>query len=436
MPVLDVRRWFVDPPSGYPWRAALLALAAVWCLLMAGTWAIDAAWEWRTAQEDARYARFPGTCYWSGDVRNYMRIAINGYTDYTPWLGPFHLTYLNDRSWWPLFPNVADLTIRLGGGMCSSRTVNGIAFLALVPLFQALTGERRWRRLAILAVLPFGAWLYVGEADTFFLALSAALVWICGRGARWPVGAGLAALASGALVGLSKPNGLALIPALAVWAAGLAVQHIRAAPHTGWPRWRRALENANPGWTPLLGALGIGLANAWWLYQTSGYYPFYVLMMQRALWWREFDPGDAASFARVFRVAVDYARAGLINMNELQRLIELAAIVFALALSAARLPPCWPGSRGCAVPLHWRVGILSMLILMFFSGQSHSIERYAASNIFVVLAWHRVVFGTPEQSGGWRLATFPGLFRWIWLGLGPVLWALSFLLLGWRPLGS
>lgn len=433
---MNARRWLVDPPSGYPWRAVLVALVVVWAVLFAGTLAIDAAWEWRTTQEDPRYARFPGTCYWSGDARNYMRIAINGYTDYTPWLGPFHFTSLNDRSWWPLFPNAVDLAIRLGGGMCASRTVNGIAFLALVPLFQGLTGERRWWRLVALAALPFGAWLYVGEADTFFLALSAALMWTCRQGARWPVRAGLAALVGGALVGLAKPNGLALIPALVVWAAVLAIRHVRVVPGVGQPRWRRALDNANPGWAPLLGALGIALANAWWLYQTSGSYPFYVLMMQRALWWREFDPGDAASFARVFRGAVAYARAGLINMNELQRLVELAAIAFALALSAARLPPRWAGSRADAIPLHWRIGILSMLLLMFLSGQSHSIERYTASNVFVVLAWHRLVFGTPEGPGAWRVTTFPGLIRWTWLGLGPALWALSFLLLGWRPLGS
>jgi hypothetical protein len=433
---MNAPQWFTDPPSGTPWRALVVALVVVFGLLVAGTLAIDAALEWRTTQENPRYARLPGTCYFAGDARNYMRIAINGYTNYTSWLGPFHFTYLTDRSWWPLFPNAVDLAIRLGGGMCSTRTVNGIAFLALVPLFQALTGERRWWRLVVVAALPFGAWLYVGEADSFFLALSAALVWICRQGGRWPVRAGLGALVAGALVGLAKPNALTLVPALAAWATILAVQHARAAPVGGRSRWRHALDNANPGWAPLLGALGIGLANAWWLYQTSGTYPFYVVMVQRTLWWREFDAGSAASFARVFRGAVEFARAGQINMNELQRLVELAAIVFVLALCVAGFPPRWAGSRRSAIPFHWRIGILSTLLLMFLSGQSHSIERYTVSNVFVELAWHRLVFGTPDRPGGWRLTTFSGLVRWTWLGLGPVLWALSFLLLGWQPLGS
>lgn len=448
-------------------RAAILGVIGVLALLTAGSALIDAAFDWRTRQtyDDPRYLDFRGTCYWAGDVRNYMRIALGGYSNYEPSLLPPHMTLLNDRSWWPLFPNAAALVIRLGGGMCSSRTVNGIAYLLLIPVFRAITGERRGWRLWIVGVLPFGAWLYVGEADSFFLALSALLLWavgqpdspspprssvappfhdVVGRGCRTQCGRGganpdashrlrgLLALGAGVLVGLAKPNALALIPALALWGLARTRDHVRAA--AGGSRWRRALGDTNPGWPPVLGALGIVLATAWWIFQTSGFYPFYVLLIQRTLWWREFDPGSVAAFVRTFYTAFDYTQHGLFNMNELQRLIELAAVVFCLALSAAHLPPRWPGGESIRIPWGWRIGIWAMLLMMFTSGQSHAIERYAASNVFVVLAWHRVIFGAPGQRVIWRPWTLPGAVRWLWLAAGPVLWGLSFCLLGWNPL--
>ena len=470
-------RRLADLPDRYPIRAVLIALVGMLVLLLIGTWLIDAAWAWTHRHEDPRYVDLPGSCYWSGDARNYMRIALDGYSNYTPWLGNFHFTYLNDRSWWPLFPCVTSLVIDLGGGPCSSRAVNGIAFLALVPIFQALTGERRWWVLLTLAVLPYGAWLYVGEADTFLLALSGVLVWVArphftpgplsvygeredgdqveigildrrGRSqtcpgrvtdpplqspyapakAQYNTVRAIAAFVFGILIGLAKPNGLVLVPALGLWGLVLTRDHLRAATRS---RWRRALGDTNPGWGPVLGALGIVLATAWWFFQISGFYPYYVLLLQRTLWWREFAEWDPASFAYVFHKAISYARHGLLNLNELARLVELSSLVFGLALGLSHLPPRWPGGERIALPLHWRVGILGTFVLMFASGQSHAVERYAASNVFIVLAWHRLVFGVPGQRVTWRVTTFPGLLRWVWLLLGPVLWGLSFTLLGW-----
>jgi hypothetical protein len=180
-----------------------------------------------------------------------------------------------------------------------------------------------------------------------------------------------------------------------------------------------------------LGALGIVLATAWWFYQTSGFYPYYVLLLQRTLWWREFAEWDPASFAYIFHKAISYARHGLLNLNELARLVELSSLVFGLALGLSHLPPRWPNGERITIPLHWRIGILGTFVLMFASGQSHAVERYAASNVFIVLAWHRLVFGLPGQRVTWRVTTFPGLLRWVWLLLGPVLWGVSFTLLGW-----
>lgn len=424
-----------DSRAAYPWRGVMLAGLCTLVLLALGTLLIDAAFEWRTTQEDPRYSRFSGTCYWAGDARNYMRIALAGYSDYTPALHPPHMIYLNDRSWWPLFPALIRPVIDLGGGMCSGRLVNGIALVALVPIFQALTHERRWWRLPVVAVMPFGAWLAVGEADSFFLAVSGLLLLAIRRSERRPLLGGLGAFAMGLVVGLTKPNGLALVPALGVWGLVLARDYARELdPGHSTPRWAALLSDRNPGWAPLLGALGLTVTTSWWFYQTSGFYPLYILLVQRTLWWKEFQGGSLSSFGYAFHTAYAYMRSGLADMLVLQRMIELANIVFGLALALSHLRPRWPGGVRIPIPLHWRAGILSVYALMFVSGQSHGIERYAASNIFVALAWYRVVFGAPGQSVEWRVWTLPGLVRWAWLVLGPVTWLLSFTLLGWSPL--
>jgi hypothetical protein len=198
---------------------------------------------------------------------------------------------------------------------------------------------------------------------------------------------------------------------------------------------RRALGDANPGWAALLGAVGIVLGTGWWIYQTSGYYPYYVLMIQRSLWWREFDPGSVSSFAATFGTAVRLARRVTgFNMLSLQRMVELSSMIYGLALCCSQLPPRWPGGERIAIPLHWRVGALGTFALMVASGQSHAVERYTASNVFAVLIWYRLVFGAPNQRVTWRAWTFPGLVRWTWLLSGPVLWGLAFCLLGWEPL--
>ncbi|NDJ78684.1 MAG: hypothetical protein GYB65_20735, partial [Chloroflexi bacterium] len=423
------------------WRQQALGIGLVCVgmvlLLVVGTQLVDAAFDSAFIPDDPRYGDLPGTCYWAGDVRNYMRIGLDGYTGYTASLEPRHLYQLNDYSWWPLFPAITSVVIRQGGGMCSSRAVNSVMFVLLAPLFLALTGERRWWRMLVLGVVPFGAWLYVGEADSFFLLLSGALVGVIQLGTTLPPPAGesdesapvpvarlrlagIGALVAGIVVGLAKPNGLALLPAFGVWALVLAVQHWRA--HPDLPRWRRLLDDHNPVWVPALGGIGIALSTAWWVYQTSGYYPFYVLMIQRALWYREFTAWDPASFGYTFHTAIYYARHDLGTMYELQRLTELAAMIYGLALAVAGLGPRWPGGERIPVPVHWRVGILGTYLLVVSSGQSHGVERYAVSNVFVVLVWYRLVFGAPGQSVEWRVWTFPGLVRWTWLALGPVLW--------------
>lgn len=418
----------------YPWRAVVPAMAGLALALWIGGTAVNAAFDWRTRQDDPRYTTLSGVCYFAGDARHYTRIALNGYSDYDLALQPLHYTQRNDRGWWPLFPALSSAVMALGAGECSGYLVNALAFVLLVPVFQALTGERRALPLIALAALPFGAWLYIGGADTLLLLLSGLLVLAARAGERRPRRAALIALGIGVLVGLTEPHGLLLIPPLALWAFGTTAARLWVRPEDD-PRssLRIVFEDASPAWAPLFGALGVALGAAAWLYQGSGHYPLWPLMIVRTGWPDEFVGGSLPSFTYTFHSALRLAWRGSLSMQALERAVEFAAMIFALALSFGRLPPLWPRSERLVIPMPWRIGIVTLLVVLFAGGQSHGFERAAASNIFVALAWHRLVFGMPGQAVRWRLTSFAGVMRWLWLLAGPALWLLSFLLLGWQP---
>lgn len=419
----------------YPWRAVVPAMAGLALVLWIGGAAINVAFDWRTGQDDPRYKALSGVCYFAGDARHYTRIALNGYSDYDLALQPPHYTQLNDRGWWPLFPALSSGMMALGGGECSGYLVNALAFVLLVPVFQALTGERRALPLLALAALPFGAWLYIGGADTLLLLLSGLLVLAVRSGARRPRRAALIALALGALVGLTELHGLLLLPALLVWSFGLTAARLWVRPEDDIrSALRIVFEDASPAWAPFFGALGIALGAAAWLYQGSGHYPLWPLMIHRTRWPDEFVGWSVSSFAYTFHSALRMAWRDVMSMQALEHAVQFAGMMFALALSFGRVPPLWPRSEHIVIPLPWRVGALTLVVALFASGQSHGFERAVAANIFVALAWHRLVFGMPGQVVSWRLTSFAGAMRWLWLLSGPALWLLSFLLLGWQPI--
>lgn len=421
----------------YPWRAVLLAMAGLAiAFLICGT-AINAAFDQGVRRIDPRYTALSGTCYFAGDARHYMRIALNGYSDYDPALMPLHYSQPNDRGWWPLFPALAAGALALGGGECSGLIVNGLAFVLLVPVFQALTGHRRALSLMALALLPFGAWLYVGSVESLLLLLSGLLVLAARAGERRPRAAALLALVIGVLVGLTDVRGLFLVPALALWSLGLTAARLWIRPEDDpRPTLRLVLEDASPAWAPLLGALGVALGTAAWLYQGSGHYPLWPLMIHRQRVPDDFIGWSLSSFAYTFDSALRLAWRGLLSMQALERSVQVAVMVFALALAFARIPPLWPSTERIVIPASWRIGILTLLLAMFASGQSYGLERAAAANIFVALAWHRLVFGMPDQPVTWSLLSFTGIMRWLWLLAGPALWLLSYLLLGWQPVNG
>jgi hypothetical protein len=420
--------------EGYPWRMILAALAIVLLLSIAGSWLIDQAWGEFHYTNDARFAAFRGVCYWVGDARTLNRISLNGYTDYFYDLSRHHLTDLPDRSWWPMFPVLnAGMIALTGDGVCSGWKVNLLAVLLLVPVIQALTGTRRLSLLVGLMLIPFSLWLYVGMAEGVFLLFSGLLWLIClqaGPGMRHRnIAAGTGALLMGALVGLTKPNSIALMPGFAVMGLITAWQYLTALPQPNTARWREIVNDANPGWAGILAVVGIALGNGLWFWQTSGYYPFYVLLAQRTLWFKQFYAGDLWTMLDYFSGGLEQTLQGELDILGQERLMRLSAPIMIGILALQQLPPRLAGRPARPVPVYARFSLAAILALMFFSGQIHAITRYAMGNIFVVILYLRYVYGDGDEPPIHRLlgiilrreaGAFQAALRLVMLALGPL----------------
>lgn len=425
------------PSSPYPLRTVLSAMIIALFVIIAGSYVVDTIWGDFHAAEDTRYGAFRGVCYWVGDTRTLNRISLYGYTDYLYDLTNRHISNLPDRSWWPVFPLLTAGMIRItGDGVCSGWTVNLIAVVLLVPVIQALTRTRRPALLVGLTLVPFALWLYVGMAEGVFL-LFAGLLWLLceqvrpnARRRNIVVGGG--ALLLGTLVGLTKPNSLTLIPAFLTMSVLQSRAYMRA--HAGnasrRSRLRLLLHDANPGWAGLLAAMGITLGNGLWFYQTSGYYPFYVLLAQRTLWFKQFYAGDLASLLDYFSGALEQIMHGSLDLLGMERLLRLSAVLMIGVLALQGLPPRWPGSRARHVPLYARLSLLAIPALMLYSGQAHAITRYAMGNIFFVVLYLRYAYGAEEEPPLWKLpgiwlrgrpGAFTAFLRIVVFLLGPLL---------------
>lgn len=180
----------------------------------------------------------------------------------------------------------------------------------------------------------------------------------------------------------------------------------------------RLLDDANPGWTALLGTLGILIGLGLWFYQTSGYYPGYVLMAQRTLWYKEFDGGNVLAFLNYLALGWQsfFSGRGLPDPTP-WNMLEFAVLTVMGILVARDLPPRWPrqstqvepaANPARRTPLYAVASMLTVAALMFSTGQAHSLERYFLGNIFFVIAFLRYIYGDADEP---PLAKLPALVR-------------------------
>jgi hypothetical protein len=100
-------------------------------------------------------------------------------------------------------------------------------------------------------------------------------------------------------------------------------------------------------------------------------------------------------------------------------------------LALQELPPRWPGAEKLRrVPVYARFSLLTILAVMFFSGQIHAITRYAMGNIFFVVLYLQYAYGAEDEPPLWKLPGIvlrrrPGAFAAL---LRLIVWLLGLLL--------
>ena len=230
-------------------RAALGMWAAAHLTLFVLAWA--AAWVYRAAPS---HAPLTGVFeHW--DAAQLQNIAQYGY--FSP-----HST-ANNIAFFPGYPaTLAAAHLILRNWVLAELVVSGIAGCFVVVSLSRLAGGRR--AVLYLLTTPAAIFLLVGYAECLFLAFAIPAWHAAARGRWWR-----AALLAG-LSGLVRPDGLFLIPALAVMAltgprgsrlanaakaccalAGPAAYEIYLRVHTGtWEAWTRASGRLGPAPDP------------------------------------------------------------------------------------------------------------------------------------------------------------------------------------------
>jgi len=375
-----------------------------------------------TPNVQALYANKPAVTYAPShfqDARQYVLICIQGYNvpdtlldvgtsangAYTfaalPTLAPSRI------SWMPFYPFLHCALNRLAGlslvytGIFITTLAAGVAVFFAALTLRAL-GVARPALVALTVIAPlFGAtWLFLPGADALFLAMSMLGLWLVVRppaaGPRGEALRTLAALPLGALILLTKPNALPLVPALAfaflyqswrrsllagytapfnVFIADVVIDQTR--PLLRLFRVADERRVLRYDWPPLLLAAGIGLGMAFWLAYSSTIsgVPFYFLDQQLNYWGRAWAAGDLAGMFRYYAQMFDLANVG--QPWQWQPAWNLAASVSVLVPAASR-----------RVPIVLRGMLLCLVVFIQFAGLAHNAnERYLGSTALVGLAW-------------------------------------------------
>jgi hypothetical protein len=334
-----------------------LTLAIKAGLLVLGVVATQVAWGWT-----------PGLLgpWDQWDAPHYTDLAVFGYRAEDPGnlVGPdgYRQVFPGDLDlyivFFPLFPWLTGaVNVLTRDPVVAAFIVSGLASLVVGPLLRRVVavelGDGIGTRAAVfLLIFPTAFFLHIGYTESLFLALVLAAFWFA-RTDRWWL-AGLVAI----LAGLTRVNGLLLIPALAVE----ALLQWRADPDRRW-RWR---------WLASGGA-AVGFAGYLVLNQAVYGDPVAFLAIQddhwdKALAW----PWDGvAGVLRWFEVEN-------LDLLVIHGVMELAFVGLGLAGIVAAVVLRFRPS--------WTTWMAANLVLFVSTGFVLSVPRYALV-LFGLFAW-------------------------------------------------
>jgi hypothetical protein len=212
-PLLETAPARVVAPVRRPWRAALLAAAAVWSAMTVAHLAVSAlAWLPRQNGLPKVSGILLGWNRW--DAGHYITIAENGYH-----LGPGYPAFF---PLYPLLIRILDPVLPGNAQISALIIANAAAFGALAVLHRLADyefGPQVAQRVAwYLAVFPTGFFLFIGYNESLFILLAVGALYAGRRGHWWLAGT------LGALSSATRLFGVLLL-------APLAYEYLRQA---GW----------------------------------------------------------------------------------------------------------------------------------------------------------------------------------------------------------
>jgi 4-amino-4-deoxy-L-arabinose transferase-like glycosyltransferase len=312
------------------------------------------------------------------DAPHYTDIAVFGYMANDPGtlVHPgYRQIYPGDADlyivFFPLFPwLVALVDALLDAPAVSAFVVATIASLAVAPVLYRLVAADLGHRIGLVSALfllifPTAYFLHIGYTESLFLALSFGSLWLARTNRWW-----LAGIAS-ALAGLTRINGLILVPALAVEA---------------WLDWR-ANRRVRLGWLAIAGAaigfaiyLGINLA----VYGDA----FQFAFVQRSHWFKELSwPWEGIGSI------LAWYRVGDVESILIRATAEIAFVVIGLVATVATLLRHRPT---------WGVWMAGNWLLFVSTTFVQSVPRYSLV-LFGIVVWAAVI-AERRPAIGWLLA--------------------------------
>jgi hypothetical protein len=324
------------------------------------------------------------------DAPHFTDIAIWGYMAHDPG-NLFYPGYAQDFPgdlhfyivFFPLYPWLVGLVNAvIAAPAAAAFIVTTIASLFVAPFLYRLVAADLGRRIgmaaaAFLLVFPTAYFLHIGYTESLFLALAFGSLWMA-RSERW-----WAAGLLGILAGLTRINGLVLIPAFAVEA---------------WLQWRGD-RRLRVEWLAIGGA-AVGFGIYLWLNWSVYGDPFMFSDVQRGHWFKDLSPpweGISGMVSSIARRNPDDA-----FMLGWMELVFTGLGLVASVATAIWLRPTWGA---------WMIG---NWLLMVSTGFVMSVPRYSLA-LFGIFVWAALI-ADRWRVIGWLLgiasALAMGYFAW------------------------